>query len=557
MRAVRAALVAAASVVVLVGCATIPSTGGVETGDPISNKIESDIEYLPSGPIAGSDQERILRGFIEAGTGSQGDYKVARQYLTSTEAKKWDPRAGVVVRQGSGTFAAGTDGAATYTVQSVASVDAEGHYAEAQPSDTVSLQFAFQKVGGEWRISRAPSGIVLSTANFDLVFRPHAIYFYDPTFTYLVPDERWFLARTSPTTHIVEALLGGPSPWLNGAVESAFPAKAKLGPGAVTVSSGTARVDLSSGVEGLDATERSRMRAQLVASFSTVTTVSAVEISADGANLSIPNDTGGAALTDPQVDARPLVLSKGAFGWASASSVSPVAGLSKAVVALKPTSVELSTDQKTAAVGTADGTFVVTDQGVSRRVDSRSGLAAPTLDGQGLVWSAQTDDPRSMIAYDAEGVAHPVSTDLPSDQQLVGFTVSRDGTRVAILLDNAGTTRLLVASIQRDAKHMPTALGNPLELTPPAGSPVSVTWVDELTIGTLSTSGTGSSLVSEHDVGGESTDLGTPSGTAVNLVGGNGADGVRVLTASGTLLEPRGNGWEDTGISADLLATQR
>lgn len=545
--------------VVLAGCSSLPTTGGVQTGQKVTSNVQSDIEYLPSGPVDGSDQERIVRDFIEAGTGSQSDYSVAREYLTSSFAKKWNPRASVIVRQGSGTVASQNDAQVTYTVQSAATVDSSGHYAESPPSTSTTLSFKLQKVGGQWRLSYAPAGIVLTTANFDLVFRPHAVYFYDPTYTYLVPDERWFLARTSTTTRIAEALLAGPSPWLRGAVVSAFPEGTQLALPSVTVNSGTARVDLSSDALSADSTERSRMRAQLVASFSTVATVSAgaVDISVEGTSLSIPDDTGSAATTDPTVDARPLVLVKSEFGYGSSSSVSALTGLSKPVVALRPTSVEYSSKLNTAAVGTESGVYAVRSDGTTTKVDSRQGLVAPTMDDLGYVWSGQADDPRSITAYSVDGTAHTIKSALPSDEQLVAFKVSRDGTRVVLLLDADGTTRLLVAAIVRDSKHVPTSLGNPLDLTPPTGNPVAVTWVDELTVATLSANDAGDSLVSEHDVGGESTDLGRPTGTGIDIVGGNGVDRVRVLTAEGDLLEPRGNGWEDTGISAELLATQR
>lgn len=553
----RSVALSMVALVALAGCASIPSTGRVQTGDPITNKIESDIEYLPSGPVAGSDQERILRGFIEAGTGSQGDYEVAREYMTEAAAKKWNPQTGVLVRQGSGAFTSAGQDAGTYTIQVTARVDASGHYSESQPTTAQQLDFAFEKVSGEWRISSAPAGIVLSTANFDLVFRPHALYFFDPTHTYLVPDERWFLARSSPTTRIAEALLAGPSPWLSGAVSSAFPAGTRLDDSVVPVSSGTAKVDLTSAASDASATDLARMRAQLVASFSTISTVSAVDISVQGSPVSIPNDTGAEAITDPPVDARPLVISDGKFGFASTATVSPISGLSKTVVGLNPTSVELSTKQTLAAVGTASGVYVARNDGSSRRLDDRSSLTDPSLDDLGFIWSAQERAPQSLTAYAADGTAHPIESALPSDEQLTAFKISRDGTRIALLLDADGTTHLYVAAIVRDDDLVPVSLGVPIQLTPPAGTPVSVTWVDELTVGTLSTSDDGDSLVSEHDVGGETTDLGSPNDVAVGLVGGNGADRIRVLTVGGNLLEPRGSGWEDTGIAADLLATQR
>jgi hypothetical protein len=555
-RRVRLVAVGIVAALALAGCASIPSTGGVQTGDPITSNVQSDIEYLPSGPVPGSDQERILRGFVAAGTGSQGDYAVAREYLTDSFAKKWNPRAGVIVRQGSGAFSSISDSQATFTVQSAATVDAEGHYTESPPSTSTDLSFKFVKVDKEWRLSYAPDGIQLSTANFDLVFRPHAVYFFDPTYTYLVPDQRWFLARTSTTTRIVTALLAGPSTWLRGAVVSAFPEGTQLSLGSVTVSSGTAKVDLTRDAISADSTARSRMHAQLLASLATVATVSAVDVSVEGNALSIPNSSA-LPQTNPTVDARPLVIAKGQFGWASPTSISPIDGLTKAVTALDPTSVELATKQNVAAVGSPSGVFAVKEDGVARKVDSRSGLVDPSLDDLGYVWSAKSDAPRSLTAYSLEGVAHPVTSSLPTDQRLISFKVSRDGTRIVLLLNADGVTRLLVAAIIRDGDHVPTKLGDPLELTPPAGNPVSVTWVDELTVATLSTNDAGDSLVSEDDVGGETTDLGRPSGTGVEIVGGNGADRVRVLTAAGDLLEPRGNGWEDTGISADLLATQR
>lgn len=557
VRGIRLVAVVAVAALALAGCASIPSSGGVETGDPVTSTVQNDIEYLPSGPVAGSNQERILRGFVAAGTGSQGDYAVAREYLTASFAKKWNPRASVIVRQGSGTFRAVSDTQATFTVQSAATVDAEGHYTESQPSTSTDLSFRFAKVHGQWRLSYAPAGIQLSTANFDLVFRPHAVYFFDPTYTYLVPDQRWFLARTSTTTRIVSALLAGPSTWLRGAVVSAFPEGTQLALNAVTVDSGTARVDLTGDALSADSGARSRMHAQLLASLSTVATVSAVDIDVEGNALSAPADSGSPPSTNPTVDARPLVIAKGQFGFASPTAVTPIPGLTKTVTALHPTSVELATKQNVAAVGTADGVYAVRDNESARRIDSRSGLVDPSLDDLGYVWSGQGDAPRSITAYSLDGVAHPLSTTLPADERLVAFKVSRDGTRIVLLLDADGTTRLLVAAIIRDSRHVPTKLGEPLELTPPTGNPVAVSWVDELTVATLSTDDAGDSLVSEHDVGGETTELGRPTATGVDVVGGNGVDRLRVLTAEGDLLEPRGNGWEDTGISADLLATQR
>jgi hypothetical protein len=149
-----------------------------------------------------------------------------------------------------------------------------------------------------------------------------------------------------------------------------------------------------------------------------------------------------------------------------------------------------------------------------------------------------------------------VTSTLPTGPSVVAFRVSRDGTRALALLDDQGESRLLVVALLRDSRGVPTALGPPVELAAPTGRPVDATWADQLTVASLTDTGEGS-LVSLAEVGGASEGSGRPSGSATTIVGGNGASSLRVLTAEGSVLEPRGSSWQDTGITADLLATQR
>ena len=88
-----------------------------------------------------------------------------------------------------------------------------------------------RKVGGQWRISELPNGIVLSRDNFENSFSEYPLYFFDPDFRYLVPDVRWFPNCSGTVAdRIVNALLAGPSNWLQGGVvTTAFPADVKVG----------------------------------------------------------------------------------------------------------------------------------------------------------------------------------------------------------------------------------------------------------------------------------------------------------------------------------------
>ena len=78
------------------------------------------------------------------------------------------------------------------------------------------------QVDGEWRISKLPDGTAIPEETFKVIYGAYPIYFYDPTFTYAVPDVRWFIKKKTVKS-MTSALLGGPAPYLKGAVVSAFP----------------------------------------------------------------------------------------------------------------------------------------------------------------------------------------------------------------------------------------------------------------------------------------------------------------------------------------------
>ncbi|WNY34704.1 GerMN domain-containing protein [Curtobacterium flaccumfaciens] len=257
------------------------------------------------------------------------------------------------------------------------------------------------------------------------MFQPHALYFYDPTYRFLVPDQRWFLARSSTSTRIASALLAGPADWLKGAVVSSFPEGTQLSLNAVTIDSGTALVDLSRDALGASTIDKVRMREQLSKSLASVATISSVSMTIEGATLSVPDSGGADAQQNPDVDPRPLVEHDGVVGYA-ASGTGKVAelgsGVGAAIAGLDPTSIALSASGTTAAVGNRDGAVVV--RGKDRlRVDAREDLVAPAVDDLGFVWVGEQSDTRRITAYGLGGDPHEVRTTLPRGD-LVSFQVS-------------------------------------------------------------------------------------------------------------------------------------
>ncbi|MCW4384987.1 LpqB family beta-propeller domain-containing protein [Salinibacterium sp. SYSU T00001] len=554
-RATGAAVVLALLAPLLAACGGIPYSGDVVTGSEVSQQDPGGTEYIVEGPAEGATAEEILRGFIAAFK-SSGDYDVARQFLSSSFLDDWDPRESVLVHNGGSSIVPVSDTALDYVVTSAtASVDSAGTYRQFAPAPA-TLHYEFVQEDGEWRISAAPGGIVLSQSSFENVFSENVLYFLDTGGAALVPDLRWFPAGTGVATRVVSALLAGPPPWLQGAATSSFPAGTQLSsPKRVAIDGTTAYVDLTS--EALEASplQRQRMRLQIESSLGLITST---VISVDGTELSIPDP--GPGLPQPQlpVDNRPLILHDGSFGYYANGQISLIDGLSEQVAALAPDAATLASGGSAIAVLNAEGVWVVRREGDPALLDARAGLIAPTLDIYGYTWSVPAGSPTALRAFAFDGTAYDVTTALPPDARVAAIEVSRDGARLAILLATPAGPRLMVSAIMRDvnASNAPLGLGVPVvDASLDSGTAVDLAWMDETTVVTLSESGD-DTLVLAHQVGGRRESLGSPD-SGVQIVGGNGETGLRVLGEDGVVAARRPSGWQTTQITAEFIATQR
>ncbi len=551
-RAVGLAVVAA---VLLTGCGGIPTSGDVQAGAAIDEEAVPDVGFLPQGPQAGASQTEILIGFIQAATNPADSYAVAKSFLTDELRDEWRPNAITQIRIGPGTPRIESDTSLTYTISTNAYVDASGEYVE-EDQTTQVFDFAFaQNAAGEWRISSAPDGIVLSRNSFDSIFDAHPIYFFDPTYSYLVPDVRWFPSTTLLSTRIVGELLDGQAPYLQqGVTNSEFPTGTSL-TASVTTESGVATVDLSEEALTADPQARERMRQQLEASLGSV---SSVVITVNGVPIDVP-DSGSPATIDPQVKTQLLLRNDGGFGfYTSAGGLSAVSGQSAQIVDLGATAVTLAPDGAMSAVLAPDGVhYVVADSDESLLVDNRGGLIAPSTDASGFVWSVPAADASAIRAFDATGTAYVIAAPEFAGAQAISMSVSRDGTRLLMLLSTSLGPKLFVAGILR-REGLPYDLGEPLELRVDlTNAPLDATWVDDHTVAALAQDGDGYSITTMIEIGGTRTTFGRLlGGTSITTVAG-GSDGLRVLTSDGTVYRTRGSSWANTSISASFLGTQQ
>jgi len=547
--------VSALLTLLLAGCVAIPGSSGVNEGLSIAQDSGvAAFEFSPEGPEKGANQQEILKGFIASFTSSTGGYAISKQFLTPELAQKWNPRSSVQVRSGAPRFSQIDGERMQYSFTAAATVDAAGALREATQQS--ALQFGFAQVDGQWRISAAPDGIVLAQQTFQRIFGKHSLYFLDQTSSHLVPDLRWFASGTAPT-RIVSALLDGPQAWLEGAVTTAFPDGTKLSDSGslVSVVSGVAEVDLTREALAAKEGDRQLMLLQLTESLRSVPNISSVSISVEGTPLTIDDLGPDAPQANPKVDSQALVLRKGVFGFYANDKVAQLGQLSARVVDLAPTAVTLATDGASAAVLGDGGAWLVHRSGSSLHADDRPGLAAPSLDEYGYLWSVQRGDPNTMLAVDPGGERHAVAPGLP-DGELDSFEISRDGARVAVLLSTPTGPRLIVAAILRNQKQVPVGFG-PAVLDVPLdeGAGVDVTWVDQISVAVL-VEADGASTVQQFTIGGQRDSLGSTV-PARELVGGNGLDGLRLLSEDGVISTYRGGSWQATGVTVDFIATQR
>lgn len=543
-------------VVLLTACVQVPFSGPVQPGGEIEQDVDADFDFLPSGPTEGASQEEILAGFLAATTASQNNYRIARQYLAEEAQLTWNPYAGTLVRAREGEVERVDDQTLTYTVPVSAEVDGLGRYSQAASGPQELAPFRFVEEEGEWRIAELQDGILISQQAFPSAFSPHAVYYYDAAFQNLVPDLRWFPTRAELASRVVRAVLEAPTTWLEGAVVSAVPEGTALA-APVEVVSGQAQVDLTDEVLVIDDGQRRALRRQLEASLRNVSGVAAVQITVDQNPVAIAEGPIGLDVP-PQVDARLLVRTEEAFGFVGGSGIEQLGELSDRVLELGATAVTLGPSGTLAAALTPAGVWSVrTGDAPPALLDARQGLVAPSVDGYSFVWSATASGAGGIRATELEGTPHAVEAAIGPDDRVVSLDVSRDDARVLLLLDGASGPRLVVAGIIRDPEsNVPVRLGQFEELPVVEGTPIDAAWVDEVRVAVLVSDDEGP-LAQLLEIGGRSRSLGRPA-AAVQLVGGNGGtDGLHALTTEGVVLDPRGSGWQGTGVTAVFLGVQQ
>lgn len=442
------------------GCAGVPSSSepvAVRHVNPsdVGGDIPPDVQFVPPPPSPHMSTRDIVDGFLRASSSEvDAGHQVARRYLTPDAAADWQDTAQAVIYNQPLVDDIG-NGQVTVTAQHIATIAQDGSYhPPTDPRAIVSFQLV--KVKGEWRISNPPPGIYVKKSDFAQNFHSVDVYFLNPSRTALVPDPRYFEApNSSMANRLMQALLAGPSQWLQPAVVTDVPIKAQLR-NPVVDDSPTLTVDLDH-LGSLSKSQLKGMSAQIVYTL-TKYSGSQVRILSDGQPLAVPGEQEDQQQADWQsYDAQVLpasaqlyVIRDGAVWTGDGKRAPGPAG--QAYYELNSVAVSLD-GKKMAGVSHRqhhDELFIgPTGKTMVGRFGAAS-LTPPTWGGQsGEVWTVR--DGTDVIAVPADGSAKGVKIPALGLARIAPITelrLSRDGTKVA-LIGHEG--RLYVARVSHNS----------------------------------------------------------------------------------------------------------
>ena len=479
----------------------IPVQGPVHYGaEAYAPSSQNFVRTLVSAPTIGSTPQSLIRQFLAAIAGDQGDYATSRLYLAPEVRYGWRPEKGVRIYadrlQSSYSRGLRESNAFVFSGSEVGAIDEQGHFERAAVGTLLFENFSVRQVNGEWRIASLVDGLALSESDVARAYRQSNIYFLNASKRTLVPDSVYLPVNLGVSTALIRALLSGPTSWLSPAVTTAIPFGASLAVGSVPIQQGVATVDLSAPSGNISSLDRQAMSAQIVWTLKQLAEVAAVRITIGRAPL-IVSGSGEAQSRFAYSNFSPDVLTgeTQAFvvGDRGLSRISELAG--KPVIKLVNGDVNHTIAQFGAASISLNGRSIAgIDSGSSLIAGPLTGplvlevpaivgadWLAPSWDSDGVLWAARRHAGQSQVYVVVPGAkAVEISAEVIANRTLQGFRVARDGTRVAFAIEGGNSSRLFVARVIHTVAGAKTRfrIEEPIEIPWTGGSISLINWAD-------------------------------------------------------------------------------
>lgn len=484
-----AAAVLALGLLALTGCASMPGTGPVQRVDS-SQRAEGDSQVRVFGvsPKDGALPQEIVRGFLEAVTSDEADFDTARQYLTSEQRRAWDPFAGVTVLAAGPDIGAPRTDAGAPTNAETFQIDLTGRrlavlngsYAYAPVTGPYQGSMELVQVGGEWRISALPDGLVMREADFRRIYRSVNTFYYADLgleadrlrgVDVLVADPIFVRRRIDPVSEILQALIHGPSAWLDPVVRTAFPSGVALVDGSVVTDDSGALTVRVADAPAISAAGCREMAAQLLHTVQEVASAEVTEVriaTRRGAEMCVLTwaeaESRAPGRLDGDVehpyfldhDRRLVAVSNadavtqrvtGPFGQGEQPLRSAAVSRNEVLAAgVSDDGSELYVTRLAGSDPLAEPVYVSGSSGPD------AGLSPPTWDGLGDLWVADRDPDRPRLLRLSGGRGEPAEipvVGLSPSQRVESLRVASDGVRIALLISQDGQTTLQLGRVER------------------------------------------------------------------------------------------------------------
>lgn len=452
--------------VLTVACVSIPSDSEVRKGQVVGVQHDPGlITNVPAGPVPGATREEVVSGFFAAMLAYPPTVATARQFLTPSAAASWDPREGLVVYDDQDIVERPRRVLAETHV--LGSLNARGAWSSVKPAASmVTERMRLQRVNGEWRIADPPVGTFVDSDYFDLYFGEFSLYFFDPTLSVLTPDPVYLLLGDTTATSLVSNLLLGPTRDLAGVAATAVPAGTEVDVAVSTAANGLVEVPLTPTVEELSAEGRQLFAAQLTWTLRQLPEVDSISLTVDGDRFDVPGVSIG-----------------GEFGVDEFAGYDPAFGRRLALFALSPAGLVTVTEEDAtvlpgpiavaakraryaavdpsaslAAVVDRDGRVLVGGKAASDEAPAvwfrgSTSLLQPSWDVHQVLWLVDSDAKAGATVYavTADGRRRVPAPGIDG-KRVKSFAVSRDGVRLAAVVTEGSSSRLVISVIDREAR---------------------------------------------------------------------------------------------------------
>jgi len=462
MRATYVVMIAVVAAL-LSACVSIPNDSPIERGRDVGVRDDPQLNSnVPPGPQPGASREEIVAGYFDAMLAYPRDDDLTRSFLTEGAAQDWDPGFSLVIYD-EREISLDTD-EVVVSARRLGVLDERGAWSAASTVEQVALDVRTERIDGQWRVTDPPVGTYIDADYFDRYYEPFSLYYFDPTGAILAPDPVYYLLGEQTATELVENLLRGPGPSLGGVVSTAVPDGLELTGSVQVRSNGLADIPLSDGAAQMPADQRRLLAAQLTWTLRPLAEVDSIALEVDGEALDVAG-SGARVPVDEFSGYDPAVLgaSRQLFGLGrqglvsvSADALSRVPGvLGTGWPGARSAAVDLTASQ--AALVGSPGTEVAV--GPLSAVEPTSSLwyrdgtdvLRPAWDVHGVLWIVDNTGDGAVVATATARGSRPVDVPGISGREVLGFAVSRDGTRLAAIVRDGEQSRLVISLVDRDA----------------------------------------------------------------------------------------------------------